>query len=121
MIMKKMIPFFIFLVAIAACSTTKEVPVKKEQNTVPNTDIRKIELDQIKVGDKLTKITAVLGKPTEKKITPQGTEMVWWLTGAGYEDAYKTLSQKPAETKDHKFIKLIFNEKDILVTKDFLL
>ncbi len=117
--MKKFILTLVGVLAIVACSTTPSKKVEEPVN--PNTDIRKVELDQIRVGDKLIKVTAILGKPTEKKITPQGTEMIWWLTDAGYDDGYKTLARKPADTMDMKFIKLMFDTKDTLVSKDFLL
>jgi len=88
--------------------------------TNPNTDLRKLEIDQIRIGDTMTKATAVLGKPTEKKATQAGTEMVWWFISTEYqEDSYQTLKDKPKDIEGVKFLKLIFDPKNVITSKEF--
>ncbi|WCL49813.1 hypothetical protein [Leptospira sp. GIMC2001] len=88
--------------------------------TNPNTDLRKLEIDMIRIGDSVTKATAVLGKPTEKISTQNGTEMTWWFISTDYqEDSYQTLKDKPSDIEGVKFLKLIFDPKGIITAKEF--
>ena len=112
--------FLFSLVGLAHCSDKSKPGYFFKPATNPNTDLRKLEIDTIRVGDSLVKATAVLGKPTEKTSTQAGTTMIWWFISTDYqEDSYQTLKDKPKETKGYKFLKLVFDPKGIITSKEF--
>jgi hypothetical protein len=122
-IMKKIFTYILIIFAITSfsnCSDKSKPSFFFKPATNPNTDLRKLEIDTIKVGDSLVKATAVLGKPTEKSSTQAGTTMVWWFISSDYqEDSYLTLRDKPANTEGFKFLKLVFDAKGIITSKEF--
>lgn len=86
----------------------------------PNIDLRKLEIDTIRVGDSEVKATAVLGKPTEKISTQNGTTMIWWFISTDYQDdSYQTLRDVPKEKEGVKFLKLTFDPKGKITAKEF--
>lgn len=87
--------------------------------TQTNAPIRKMELDQIRVGDNFIKAQAVLGEPTVKSSNPSGTTATWWFTPADSKDAYWTLKDAPHKTEGVKFIKLTVDPKGKITAKDF--
>jgi hypothetical protein len=121
--MKTSITVFLILfslVGFASCSDKSKPGYFFKPATNPNTDLRKLEIDTIRVGDSLVKATAVLGKPTEKVSTQEGTTMIWWFISTDYqEDSYMTLKEKPKDVEGYKFLKLVFDPKGIITSKEF--
>ncbi|WP_411823621.1 LIC13410 family lipoprotein [Leptospira sp. 'Mane'] len=114
------ISFSLVLLTFVSCSSGNKV-TSDSSKVHPHTALRKLEIDMIKVGDSLVKTEAVLGKPTEKSSDPAGTVQVWWLAeDKNVPEQYYTLKEKPEET-DGKFIKLIFDAKNKITSKDFKL
>lgn len=117
--MKKILFVYLILLMSLGCSSEqKTVPVSQTQD---NSEARQLEIDQIKEGDKLIKIQALLGDPTEMKSTQEGKEMIYWYTPAkGMKGAYRTLKEKPDTiNEDTKFLKLKFNSQNILIKKEY--
>ena len=121
--MKRSIIVFLVLFSIvgfASCSDKSKPGYFFKPATNPNTDLRKLEIDTIRVGDSLVKATAVLGKPTEKSSNQEGTTMIWWFISTDYqEDSYQTLRDKPKDVESLKFLKLKFDSKGIIISKEF--
>jgi hypothetical protein len=104
----------------SACSQKTKPTYIFRPATNPNTDLRKVEIDTIRVGDSMVKATAVLGKPTERKITQEGTVAIWWFISTEYqEDSYQTLRDVPKDTEGVKFLKLTADPKGIITAKEF--
>ncbi|MCU0825743.1 MAG: hypothetical protein MUF77_14030 [Leptospira sp.] len=124
--MKRSILFLslsIVLSMFVMCSSPNKVPAGSER-VHPHTALRKLEIDMIKVGDGLVKVEAVLGKPTEKSSDPNGTVMTWYLAeDRDVPEQYYTLKETPAanEIAQFKFVKLVFDPKNKIVSKDFKL
>ncbi len=97
----------------------KEVYTPRPE-TRPNTHLRKLEIDQIREGDSVVKASAILGQPTYKKSTQNGTEMIWYFIPTKYqEDSYETLKDVPKETEGVPFLKLIIGKDNKIATKEF--
>ncbi|MCC5814600.1 MAG: hypothetical protein JJT78_07585 [Leptospira sp.] len=97
----------------------KEVYTPRPQ-TRPNTHIRKLEIDQIREGDSVVKASAILGQPTFKKSTQNGTEMIWYFIPVKYqEDSYETLKKVPKETEGVPFLKLMIGTDNKITTREF--
>jgi hypothetical protein len=111
--MKTSITVFLILfslVGFASCSDKSKPGYFFKPATNPNTDLRKLEIDTIRV----------LGKPTEKVSTQEGTTMIWWFISTDYqEDSYMTLKEKPKDVEGYKFLKLVFDPKGIITSKEF--
>lgn len=120
--MKTIVAIFSILVGLLfiGCSNdVKEIYSPKPQ-TRPNTHIRKLEIDQIRVGDSVVKASAVLGQPTTKKSTASGTEMIWYFIPTKYqEDSYETLKKVPKETEGVPFLKLVIGTDNRVTAKEF--
>lgn len=88
--------------------------------TRPNTAITKRQLDMVRIGDSEVKAQAVLGQPTIKKSTQDGTEMVWYLLQTDYsEEAYETLKKPPQNPEGYKFIRIYIDPSGKITEKQF--
>lgn len=103
------------------CSGNQETEFARPRPTShPQTDIRKLEIDQIREGHSVVRVTAVLGQPTVKKQSQEGTEMIWYFTPTTYQkDSFETLKEEPRDTEGHKFLRLLFDSKGIVTQKEF--
>lgn len=111
---------FVFcLLGFLNCAS--ETKVTSTSNKIhPHTAIRKLEIDMVKIGDRLVKVEAVLGKPTEKSIDPNGTLMVWYFAeDKEVPEQYYTLKEKPEKVE--KFLSLTLDAKNNITAKDFKL
>lgn len=108
---------------LVVCSSPNKVPAGSDR-VHPHTALRKLEFDLIKVGDSLVKVEALMGKPTEKSSDPNGTVMTWYFAeDRDVPEQYYTLKEAPApsEISQFKFLKLVFDPKNKVVSKDFKL
>jgi hypothetical protein len=121
--MKQILITIPFLILFWQCASTTPEKVSAQSPVVhPQSSIRKQEIDMIRVGDSWIKAETVLGKPSEKQSTPQGTTATWWLAeDEDVEEAYYTLKTKPENTVGRKFITITTDPKNKILTKDFLL
>lgn len=88
--------------------------------TRPNTAITKRQVDMVRIGDSEVKAQAVLGQPTVKKSTQDGTEMVWYLLQTEYsEEAYETLKKPPKDPEGYKFIRIYIDPSGKITEKQF--
>lgn len=99
--MKHVILIAVVLSFLANCSSKKESESIIRPATNANTDLRRMEIDTVKVGDKLIKARAVLGKPTLEKTTNAGSELTWYFIPSTYSDeAFQTLKEVPKAIKE---------------------
>jgi hypothetical protein len=114
---------FLFILLSFQCASTSPEKVSAQSPVVhPQSSIRKQEIDMIRVGDSWIKAETVLGKPTEKQSTPQGTTATWWLAeDEDVEEAYYTLKVKPEVTQGRKFVTVTTDPKNKITIKDFFL
>ncbi|MCB1144740.1 MAG: hypothetical protein KDK54_20995 [Leptospiraceae bacterium] len=106
-----------FFALLIGCSSPPPKPTATWE-TIPNSSIRKIEIDQIRIGDSIIRAQAVLGVATEISHKAEGSEHTWWMKPT--EDAdpgYETLKNKPADTKGIKFIKLTTDSNKKIIDK----
>lgn len=87
--------------------------------TIPNSTIRKIEIDQIRIGDNMIRASAVLGTATEISHKANASVHTWWLTHSVESEAgYVTLKSKPTDVSKYKYIKLVSDSKRNIIDKE---
>ncbi|PJZ77949.1 LIC13410 family lipoprotein [Leptospira neocaledonica] len=111
---------FAAVLIFGACSSEQK---KSEHAYVPNSDIRVVEANMVKEGDKRIKAEAVLGTPTFEENTQDGSVLEWYFESTTYQkNSYKTLAEKPSRVDDTtKYIKVIVDKKGVIKKYEYKL
>jgi hypothetical protein len=109
------------LSGLVQCSGKKESSWwEPAQQTRPNAYIGKKQIDMVRIGDSEVKASALLGQPTVRKSTQNGTELIWYLIATEFqEDAYETLKRPPKQIEGHKFIRLFVDTAGKITEREF--
>ncbi|TGK21230.1 hypothetical protein EHO61_05145 [Leptospira fluminis] len=121
--MKKIFSAILLVSATLFLGTCSSEEKKSEPAYQPNSDIRVVEANMIKQGDKRLKAEALLGTPTVEENTQDGSLLEWYLESTTYQkNSYKTLADKPSKiSPDTKFIRVVVDKKGVITKYEYKL